>query len=52
MVFVLMGVDATVGNGVAYKNTCTASGKGNISKVVPILFGWIYKTVIKLTHGM
>ena len=47
-----MGVDATVGNGVAYKNTCTASGKGNISKVVPILFGWIYKTVIKLTHGM
>ena len=30
--------------GVGFKNTCTVLGKWNISKVVPGLFGWIYKT--------
>ena len=34
--------------GAGFKNTCTASGKSNISKAVPRLFGWIYKIVIKL----
>ena len=34
--------------GVGFKKTRTVSGKCNISKVVPRLFGWIYKTVIKL----
>ena len=34
--------------GVGFKNTRTVSRKCNISKVVPRLFGWIYKTVIKL----
>ena len=29
---------------VGFKNTCTASGKWNISKVVPKLFVWTYKT--------
>ena len=30
--------------GVGFKNTYSASGKWNISKVVPRLFGWIYKS--------
>ena len=27
------------------ENTCTFSGKWNASRVVPILYGWVYKTL-------
>ena len=48
MLLSVMGVGFK--KGVGFKNTCTVSGKCNISKVVPRLLGWIYKTVIKLQH--
>ena len=47
MVSLLLGVqllwlmgDATVG----FENTCTVSGKWNVSRVIPRLYGWVYRT--------
>ena len=31
-----------------FENTCTVSGKWNISRVVPRLYGWVYK-ILKAT---
>ena len=31
--------------GVGFYNTCTVSGKWNISRVIPRLHGWVYKTL-------
>ena len=31
--------------GVGFENTCTVSGKENVFKVIPRLYGWIYKTL-------
>ena len=31
--------------GVGFDNTCTVSGKWNISRVIPRLYGWVYKTL-------
>ena len=28
-----------------FDNTCTISGKRNISRVIPRLYGWVYKTL-------
>ena len=28
-----------------FDNTCTVSGEGNVSKVIPRLYGWVYKTL-------
>ena len=41
--FVLLGADAT--QGVEFENTCIVSGKWNVSRVIPILYGLIYKTL-------
>ena len=30
--------------GVVFDNTCTVSGKRNVSRVIPRLYGWVYKT--------
>ena len=30
---------------VGFENTCTVSGKWNVSKVIPRLYGWVYKTL-------
>ena len=30
---------------VVLDNTCTISGKGNVSRVIPTLYGWVYKTI-------
>ena len=43
MVFVLFKVDATLGDDVEFENARTASGKWNISRVIPRPFGWAYK---------
>ena len=29
---------------VGFENTCTVSGKWNVSRVIPRLYGWVYKT--------
>ena len=29
--------------GVGFENTCTVSGKWNVSRVVPKLYGWVCK---------
>ena len=29
--------------GVGFENTCAVSGKGNVSRVVPRLYGMVYK---------
>ena len=31
--------------GVGFENTYTISGKGNVSRVIPGLFGWFYQTL-------
>ena len=28
-----------------FDNTCTVSGKRNVSRVIPRLYGWVYKTL-------
>ena len=30
---------------VGFDNTCTVSGKGNVSRVIPRFYGWVYKTL-------
>ena len=30
--------------GVEFEKTCTVAGKWNVSRVIPILYGWVYKT--------
>ena len=30
---------------VGFDNTCAASGKWNVSRVFPKLYGWVYKTL-------
>ena len=30
--------------GVGFENTCTVSGKWNVSRVIPRLYGWVYRT--------
>ena len=30
---------------VGFENTCIASGKSNVSKGIPRLYGWVYKTL-------
>ena len=30
--------------GVGFENICTVLGKWNISRVIPRLYGWVYKT--------
>ena len=30
--------------GVGFDNTCAVSGKWNVSRVIPRLYGWVYKT--------
>ena len=44
LVFVLLGVDTTT-LGVEFENTCIVSGKWNVSRVIPRLYGLIYKTL-------
>ena len=29
---------------VGFESTCTASGKSNVSRVIPRFYGWVYKT--------
>ena len=43
MAFVLLEVDSTPGDDVGFENTCTVSGKWNVSRVMPRLYGWVYK---------
>ena len=43
VVFLLLGVDATLS--VEFENICTVSGKRNVSRVIPRLYGWVYKTL-------
>ena len=31
--------------GVEFENTYTVSGKSNASRIIPILYGWVYKTL-------
>ena len=31
--------------GVGFDNTCTVSRKWNVARVIPRLFGWIYKSL-------
>ena len=45
LVFVFLGFDATEWWGVGFDNTYTVSGKWNRSKVIPRLYGWVYKTL-------
>ena len=44
MAFVLLGVVAILADGCG-ENTCTILGKGNASRVIPRLYGWVYKTL-------
>ena len=34
------GFDTTLG--VGFENTCTVSGKGNVYRVIPRLYKWVY----------
>ena len=43
LVFALLGVDATLG--VRFEITHIVSGKWNVSKVIPRLYGRVYKTL-------
>ena len=45
MVLVLLEADATLSDGVGFDNTCIVSGKGNISRIIPRLYGWVHKTL-------
>ena len=38
--FLLLEVDATLGDDVRFENTCTVSGKGNLSRAISITL-WI-----------
>ena len=44
--FYLLGVDATLSDVVGLDNTCTISGKRDGFRVIPRLYGWVYKTLI------
>ena len=41
--FWLLSVDATLSDG--FDNTCTVSGTWKFSRVIPRLYGWIYKSL-------
>ena len=45
LVLVLLEADATLSDGVGFDNTCIVSGKGNISRIIPRLYGWVHKTL-------
>ena len=47
--FVLLEVDATLGDGVGFENTCSVSGKWNVSRVALSLYGWVYK-ILRLAN--
>ena len=40
--FCFSGVDAALSDG--FDNTCTVSEKWNVSRVIPRLYGWVYKS--------
>ena len=44
MVFVLLGVDATLIYGCGIWEHLHSLGKWNVSNVIPRLYGWVYKT--------
>ena len=44
MVFVLLGVDATLGDGCRIWEHLHSFRKWNVSRVIPGLSGWVYKT--------
>ena len=43
LVFLLLWIDATLG--VGFEKTCIVSGKWNVSRVDPSLYGWVCKTL-------
>ena len=45
MVFVYLGLMLLWVMDVGFDNTCTVSGKWNVSRVIPRLYGWLYKTL-------
>ena len=45
LVFVLWSLMLLWVMGVRFDNTCTVSGKWNVSRVIPRLYGWVYKTL-------
>ena len=45
LVFVLLGLDATLSDAGEFDNTCIVSGKWNVFRVALRLYGWVYKTL-------